>query len=90
MTNARSCGRARNQGPKARGTLGAERTFCGEPCALERIHMRKLLVVLMVLMGFTATACNTVKGAGRDIQATGEAVTGAAEETQDDLTDDEP
>lgn len=51
--------------------------------------MRNLLVVLMVLMGFTITACNTVKGAGRDIEATGEAVTEAADETQDDITDGE-
>ncbi len=51
--------------------------------------LRKLSVLLLVLAGFTMAACNTVKGAGRDVEAAGEAVTEAADETQDDITDGE-
>ena len=51
------------------------------------MYMKKLLVLLMVAMGFTVTACNTVEGAGRDIEAAGESVSEAADETRDDITD---
>ena len=51
--------------------------------------MKKLLVLLLAATGFTLAACNTFKGAGQDIEAAGEAVTEAADETQDDITDGE-
>ena len=36
--------------------------------------IRKLLIVLgITAISLTATACNTVKGAGRDIESVGEA-----------------
>lgn len=49
--------------------------------------MSKLLVLLLVLLGFTVTGCNTFRGAGRDVQAVGQSVEEAADEVQDDLND---
>lgn len=43
---------------------------------------------LLGILGILAlTACNTVAGAGKDIEAGGEAVTDAAEDTKDAITD---
>lgn len=39
-------------------------------------------VALLMLAG-----CNTVAGAGKDLEEGGEAVTNAAEEVEDDITD---
>ncbi|HEX2762383.1 MAG TPA: entericidin A/B family lipoprotein [Allosphingosinicella sp.] len=35
--------------------------------------MRKLIILALVTTGITLSACNTVKGAGRDIESVGEA-----------------
>jgi entericidin B len=40
--------------------------------------MRKFICLLVVAAGLTAAACNTVEGAGKDVSATGHAVTNAA------------
>lgn len=37
---------------------------------------------LVMAMGFTVTACNTISGAGKDVQAGGAAIEGAAEEAK--------
>jgi predicted small secreted protein len=42
--------------------------------------MPKILILLLALG--TLAACNTVSGAGQDLQAAGSAVTGEAEEAQ--------
>jgi entericidin B len=44
---------------------------------------RWLMPVLIALSVFAAAACNTVAGAGKDITATGDAVTDTAEDAQD-------
>lgn len=45
------------------------------------------IIALAAVMGtFALTACNTVSGAGEDVQAVGETV----EETADDLNDGNP
>jgi len=41
----------------------------------------------IALIALLATACNTVDGAGKDIKAGGEAVSDAAQEVEDDITD---
>lgn len=41
--------------------------------------MRKIFVLVAAAAALTTAACNTVAGAGRDTQAAGAAVTGAAE-----------
>lgn len=44
--------------------------------------MRKLIVLAAAAALLTTAACNTVAGVGRDTQAAGEAVTGAANDAQ--------
>ena len=44
--------------------------------------MRKVFVVIAAAAALTTAACNTVAGVGRDAQAAGQAVTGAAEEAR--------
>ena len=41
--------------------------------------MKKLFSVLVALAALSAAACNTVEGAGEDIESAGEAVQDAAE-----------
>jgi len=50
------------------------------------IIIRRLLAVV-VLLGMTGAlvACNTVAGAGKDVSATGDAVTGTAKKVQQGL-----
>ncbi len=51
-------------------------------------------VSLALLLAMTAmtglTACNTMRGVGQDVQATGSAVSNAAKETQHDMHDGNP
>lgn len=44
--------------------------------------MRKIFVLVAAAAAMTVAACNTVAGVGRDTQAAGEAVTGAARDAQ--------
>jgi predicted small secreted protein len=39
-----------------------------------RIQMKKLLAILALSSALVATACNTVRGAGRDVQSAANAV----------------
>ncbi len=40
--------------------------------------VRKLILVAVLASGFAVAACNTVEGAGKDVQSAGEAVEDAA------------
>lgn len=44
--------------------------------------MRKLIVLGVIAAALTTAACNTVEGVGRDTQAAGQAVTGAAQDAK--------
>ena len=44
--------------------------------------MRKIFVLVAVAAALTTAACNTVEGVGRDTQAAGQAVTGAAQDAK--------
>ena len=44
--------------------------------------MRKLIVLAMVAAGLTLAACNTIEGAGKDVSATGQAVTDTARDAK--------
>lgn len=46
--------------------------------------MKKLLVVALASV-FVLTGCNTIKGFGKDVSKTGEAVTEGAQKVQDKL-----
>lgn len=47
--------------------------------------LRRLPLLLCALSLFALSACNTIEGAGRDIEATGDAIEGAAQDTKEDL-----
>lgn len=44
--------------------------------------MRKLMVLAVIAAALTTAACNTVAGVGRDAQAAGSAVEGAARDAK--------
>ena len=44
--------------------------------------MRKIVVLAAVAAALLTSACNTVAGAGKDVQAAGSAVTGAANDAR--------
>ena len=44
--------------------------------------MRKLILLPLLAATLALTACNTVAGVGRDLEAAGEAVTGASNEAK--------
>ena len=44
--------------------------------------MRKLIILGVIAAALTTAACNTIAGVGRDTQAAGQAVTGAANDAK--------
>ncbi len=46
---------------------------------------RNLVPLALVGLALVMAGCNTIKGAGKDVSATGKAVTDAAASTQEDL-----
>jgi predicted small secreted protein len=44
--------------------------------------MRKIIVLAALAASLAVSACNTVAGAGRDVSATGHAVTNTAEDAK--------
>jgi len=44
--------------------------------------MRKLIVLTAATAALLVSACNTVSGVGRDVEAAGRAVTGAADDVK--------
>ena len=52
------------------------------PANLGASPMRKIFVLVAAAAALTTAACNTVEGVGRDTQAAGQAVTGAAQDVK--------
>jgi predicted small secreted protein len=53
----------------------------------EMSHTLKLLIGLLALLVLPSlSACNTARGVGEDVQALGRAMSGTAEEVEDDVT----
>jgi entericidin B len=44
--------------------------------------MRTLVLLAMLAASLTVSACNTVSGAGKDVQSAGDAVTSTAEDAK--------
>ena len=44
--------------------------------------MKKMLTLIALLLAMGTTACNTVEGAGQDIQAAGNAIEDAADDAK--------
>ena len=42
--------------------------------------MRKLILLALIAAGLSTAACNTIAGAGKDVEAAGDAVEDAAED----------
>ena len=55
-----------------------------------RTLSRATLIALAAASALVSAACNTVAGAGQDVENVGEAVTDAAEETDEELKDATP
>ena len=51
--------------------------------------MKLWILICSILFVLGAAGCNTISGAGQDVEAVGAAVEEAAEETKDELTDDD-
>lgn len=52
------------------------------------IDLLRIIVICLVLGGGTVLAgCNTMRGAGEDVEAGGEAVQDAAEDAEEELED---
>jgi predicted small secreted protein len=49
-------------------------------------HHSAYLLLALILASTSLASCNTIKGAGRDVSATGDAVSDAAAQVQADLT----
>jgi predicted small secreted protein len=45
----------------------------------------KKIIAASLLVAFALTGCNTVKGVGKDVSKAGQAVTGTAERTSDEI-----
>lgn len=45
----------------------------------------KTILATSLALAFVLTGCNTVKGVGKDVSKAGEAVTGTAEKTSDEI-----
>jgi entericidin B len=65
----------------------------GEQDMSDMLKSLKLLIGLLALLSLPAlSACNTARGMGEDVQAAGEAMSGTAEEVEEDVSGepDEP
>lgn len=47
--------------------------------------MNRLTIILMLMMAGALSACNTTRGFGEDVEATGDGIQKAAEETEEEL-----
>lgn len=47
--------------------------------------MKYLTLFWLLIAGFSLSACNTTRGFGEDVEATGEGIQNAAEETEQEL-----
>jgi len=49
--------------------------------------MKNLTLFWVLLAGFSLSACNTTRGLGEDVEATGEGIQHVAEEAEEELKD---
>lgn len=49
--------------------------------------MKNLALLALLALMFGLTACNTMRGAGEDVEAAGEGVQDVSEDTEDELED---
>jgi entericidin B len=51
------------------------------------LHQTRLLALLAMLAVLSLGACNTFRGVGEDVEAGGEAISGAAQDSEDAIED---
>lgn len=51
---------------------------------LEEVSVKVLYLLALVLVAFATSACNTTRGFGQDVEATGDAIEDEAEDAMDD------
>lgn len=54
---------------------------------MKRQILTPIVALTALFAAFSVSACNTVRGVGQDVEATGEAVQDASTEAQQDLND---
>lgn len=67
-------------GPMPRCSVRFQGELCMK-CATNR--MKAVFVLLALGAGLTLSACNTVEGVGKDIEATGDAISDTASDAKD-------
>ena len=53
----------------------------------KEVSLKVLYLLALMLVAFAASACNTTRGLGQDVEATGDAIEDEADETMDDDDD---
>jgi len=53
----------------------------------KEVSVKVLYLLALMLVAFAASACNTTRGFGQDVEATGDAIEDKADETMDDDDD---
>jgi predicted small secreted protein len=56
---------------------------------MEETHLKILVLLAWMLSTLALSACNTTRGVGRDIEATGDAIEDRADEAMDEDEDDD-
>ena len=59
--------------------------MCDKAMPLTRLSAS--ILGLSIAVPLLLTACNTIEGAGRDIRSAGDAISGVARETKEEITD---
>jgi predicted small secreted protein len=57
----------------------------GIETSAHRPYVVWLLVVAAMVSGLAVSACNTMRGAGEDVSAAGDALSGSADDVQDEM-----
>jgi predicted small secreted protein len=81
VTETKQCGRGAGgtkPGPGA-FTRRLARRFPASALERQETHMRKILAIFALSTSLALAACNTVEGAGEDIQSAGQAVEDAGD-----------
>lgn len=59
-----------------------------DPTLGKEVSLKKIALLAWMALTLGLAACNTMRGAGEDVEATGEGVQDAAEDTEEELEDE--
>lgn len=69
--------------------IGSDATRTRHAFQEEEVSVKKLLLLPLFFVVLGLTACNTTRGFGKDVEATGDAIEDTAEDTMDEDSDDD-